>query len=108
MSNPINPFENFADKWLDNPKKEENFYLWIKKAKADLSEAIQQTGLDKVAEKLKESFGESPVQKALKSYGDDLLSSRKKQNLFMQKGSGVLASSGPVKVINHNFYGSAE
>lgn len=36
IANPINPFEDFADKWQDDFQLRENFWLWHAQAKSDL------------------------------------------------------------------------
>lgn len=33
--NPVNPAENFADKWPESPQKKSNFYDWLKAAQTD-------------------------------------------------------------------------
>ena len=35
ISNPVNPEENFADKWPTHPKRKENFFKWLRQGKAD-------------------------------------------------------------------------
>lgn len=35
VSNPVNPEENFADKWVEEPTKEERFYRWLTAARRD-------------------------------------------------------------------------
>ncbi|MCG8514692.1 MAG: nucleotidyltransferase [Halanaerobiales bacterium] len=35
IPNPVNPMENFADKWNNEPAKKEAFYQWIHKLKED-------------------------------------------------------------------------
>src|SRR5690606_37219737 len=40
IANPINDEENFADKWPDESEKEDNFYAWLEKARADFSDLI--------------------------------------------------------------------
>jgi len=37
IPNPINPKEDFADRWYKNPHLKENFYLWLKQARADFN-----------------------------------------------------------------------
>ena len=37
VSNPVNPLENFADKWGKNPRKKERFFAWIHAARHDLN-----------------------------------------------------------------------
>ena len=29
VENPVNPEENFADKWIEHPKRQDNFYKWL-------------------------------------------------------------------------------
>ena len=33
VANPVNPKENFADKWSENPEKEKKFRAWLEKAR---------------------------------------------------------------------------
>jgi hypothetical protein len=35
VPNPVNPAEDFADRWASNPKLEDNFWAWHKQAKLD-------------------------------------------------------------------------
>ena len=35
IPNPVNPMENFADKWKEFPRRKENFKKWLHKVKAD-------------------------------------------------------------------------
>ena len=35
VKNPVNPEENFADKWPKNPEREKAFYTWMAAAQAD-------------------------------------------------------------------------
>jgi hypothetical protein len=37
IANPVNPEENFADKWSENPNKRENFYTWLEEARRDFA-----------------------------------------------------------------------
>jgi len=67
--NPVNPLENFADKWEKNPQKAKNFEMWLKKAKEDLIDIIERNGLDNSVENLREVFGSSIVNKALNNSG---------------------------------------
>ena len=42
MPNPVNPLENFAEKWQENPEYETIFRDWLQRAKADINKALQQ------------------------------------------------------------------
>jgi len=103
--NPVNPEENFADKWPDKPVKEKNFYDWIAKVTADIYTAMQQRGLQKIQESLEKPLGKNTVIKAFSSYGETLRKSRESGALRMAGGAGVLGEVGTV-VRGHTFHGN--
>ncbi len=74
VTNPVNPFENFADKWQIYPKREENFRTWVVKAKEDIFEIVDKYGLDKAADNLREVFGKRVVNESIEKSGLALLS----------------------------------
>lgn len=37
IPNPVNPVEDFADRWSEDPQLEENFWKWHAQAKSDLA-----------------------------------------------------------------------
>lgn len=82
VENPVNPLENFADKWEENKRKEENFYQWMDEAKKDITEAFRETGLDRIAERLKAPFGEKVMTEAMNRYGQRLKGKRENGTLF--------------------------
>jgi len=47
IPNPVNPGENFADRWANEPKKAQRFFDWLRAVKATysafLSESIEQS-----------------------------------------------------------------
>lgn len=71
VPNPVNPGENFADKWEDHPQREENFYDWLSKAKEDFVEIFNINGFQKSIDNLREAFDEKLVNQALRKSGLD-------------------------------------
>jgi hypothetical protein len=67
--NPVNPNENFAEKWQEHPDKETNFMAWMIKVQTDLEAMIGGENISKVSERLKRVFGTVAVTKAF-SFGD--------------------------------------
>lgn len=67
--NPVNPEENFADKWEDHPQREDNFYEWLDKAKEDFVEVFNASGFHKSVDNLREAFDERLVNEALRNSG---------------------------------------
>lgn len=59
--NPVNPNENYADKWADNPVKRDNFIKWLNQLKADYTYLISnQYGDNKFL--LENKFGKKAIQ----------------------------------------------
>lgn len=57
VANPVNPAENFADKWAEEPKKRENFYRWLDQARQDFALYLRASTFDKMPELLREHLG---------------------------------------------------
>lgn len=66
VPNPVNPLENFADKWPENKEKEHNFMRWLRQVYTDLSEASIKKDNDSLNESLRFKFGSKPVFEAIK------------------------------------------
>lgn len=105
IPNPVNPEENFADKWIEHPKKEQNFYKWIIQVKQDVQHIIQQRGLHNISDAMKKPFGDLAVTKTFSTLGEKSLFLRQSGNMKMNTGSGILSSVGTVITPNHNFHG---
>ncbi len=69
MSNPVEPDENFADKWNTAPEPREAFYAWAAQLRLDLDSAFSTKGLDQIAARLSTSFGTKPVTVAASALG---------------------------------------
>jgi hypothetical protein len=64
VQNPVNPDENFADKWGGNPELEKAFTRWLTRIQSDISAAFMKGDIHQISEALKLSFGAGPTQKA--------------------------------------------
>ena len=105
IPNPVNPDENFADKWKEDPKKELNFRKWLFQVEEDLVSALNKIGIHRVADRLKPVFGDRAVNEAMKRMGDDFRSKRESGLLSMAAGTGILGNMGTTSVRDHTFYG---
>lgn len=108
VGNPVNPKENFADKWIEHPQREANFYNWLTRVKQDLTTAIQEKGLHLIAEKLKKPFGDRTITEAFKNASDAIRVQRENGQLKMAERTAILGSAGRISVPNHNFEGTDE
>ena len=68
IPNPVNPLENFADKWAEHPQREENFYRWMSEVQKDLNTALEQPDIQRAAESLKSRLGEQVIDKGLQNF----------------------------------------
>lgn len=57
VANPVNPGENFADKWAEEPRKRENFYRWLEQARQDFALYLRASTFDKVPDLLRAHLG---------------------------------------------------
>ena len=105
IENPVNPEENFADKWEEYPERADRFFEWMEQVRTDIECALKGGGIHKVAEILGRSFGESVTQKAASRYGEDVYGMRKSGTLKMAAGTGILGSTG-APVQGHTWFGS--
>jgi len=68
IANPVNPEENFADKWAEELKKRENFYNWLERARRDFALYLRASPYNAIPDVLKESLGTRLVERALSSF----------------------------------------
>ena len=108
ISNPVNPEENFADKWIEHPQREQNFYKWLAQVKQDVHNIVRQRGYHNISEAMKKPFGEATVLKAFSTLGVNSFDIRQSGNMKMNEGTGNFSSTGTIPVITHNFHGNKE
>ena len=65
VANPVNPAENFADKWAEELAKRENFYNWLEQARHDYALYLRASRFDAVPDVLKEHLGTGLVDRTL-------------------------------------------
>ena len=107
VCNPVNPLENFADRWADTPRKAEKFFRWVRQARQDFEEIGQLRGLPAMAPQLKARFGETIVNRALNVLGDETRQLRESGKLTMERNTGLLTASVTSGIIvpQHTFHG---
>jgi len=110
IQNPVMADENFADKWSVEPEKKTAFFFWLAKAKKELiTNPLENIGgLANIADGYKSILGKAPVERAIKTLGDETRAARASGSLYVNGLSGGLslqktASSRPVK--EHTFFG---
>lgn len=107
IANPVNNEENFADKWVDHPQRETNFFKWLGQVQKDIAEITAKRGLYLIQEAFEKPFGKATVTKTFSNYAEQSRKLRESGNLNIASNTGMLGSVGSI-VKNHNFYGSEE
>lgn len=70
IANPVNPLENFADKWATNEVLEFNFYSWLSVVKRDFEFALASATADGLGDRLKDKIGTKTIARALNIGGE--------------------------------------
>ena len=104
VRNPVNPDENFADKWAETPQKQLNFFTWLKQVKQDVEQIIEKRGgLQLIAESMNKPFGRDVVQRTFSAIADRQRKCRDNSTLRATT-TGALGAVGTV-VKAHTFHG---
>lgn len=69
ISNPTDPFENFADKWEKNPLKAEAFFRWLRQARDDFGRAASAVTLQGMNEAVSARMGAALSDRAVRKIG---------------------------------------
>lgn len=105
VPNPVQPDENFADRWRERPSRAERFFEWIEAVYADFSDLGADRGIERIIEKLGTSLGEASVGRAAERFGTRMTEKRDSGRLKVA-GTGLLGSAG-VPLPPHTFHGDA-
>jgi hypothetical protein len=110
IANPVNDEENFADKWVETPRKQENFYKWMAKVREDVQAALSITdkGLPSVVESFRNSFGEKDFNDAFNNYGVNQRLLRESGKMKMAATTGTVGLMGRTTIAQHQNFGSDE
>jgi hypothetical protein len=105
ISNPVEPKENFADRWRSHPERAAWLFDWAEHAAADFARLGETRGVDSVLQKMASAFGDRPAEHAQRTVASGLFESRRSGRLAMVTGTGTLATAGSRTVRDHSFYG---
>ena len=68
IPNPVNPFENLADKWQEHPIREACFTDWLRQAQLDLNQPLEvSNNIQRVGKSLKPCLGERVIDDGLRN-----------------------------------------
>jgi hypothetical protein len=107
IPNPVNPLENFADKWPAHPQLQENFFKWYREVKAHLDKLLgPSSGIQNFSESMTKIAGTTTAHAVMKRYGSNIAEIRGKGLLKATGGAATLGVGlGGTTVLGHTFYG---
>ena len=108
VPNPMNPKENFADKWITYPERKGTFYNWHGQFLADIDNLAKQQGLDAIAKGLGVMLDESISKSVLAETTRRLNLNREYGRVAVVAGGLVstAASKAASAVPKNTFYGN--
>ena len=82
VANPVNPRENFADKWAETPRKARLFFEWLAAIEQECNDLLADLRHDRLVAYLSDSFGRQEAATVLAKHND---------RLKIVKGTSVVA-----------------
>lgn len=105
--NPVQPLENFAERWASDRHRAQLFFEWTAIAAADFGGLGNDRGVDRIITKVAAAFGERPAAFASKEYGMGMFHTSDSGRLGMAAGTGTLITGAGRPVRSHSFRGDA-
>lgn len=68
VPNPVNPLENFADRWAGSPRKAEVFFGWLSSVEALHEHLLSQRGFGQMHDELSKSYGRTATVAAMQKH----------------------------------------
>lgn len=102
ISNPVNPRENFADKWVEKPIRKQCFFEWLSTLKQDMKAIAESTGI-RLRENVGKAFGSNIAAVVSNSLAKDLKSNT---NSLRVSSTGVLGTIGTKLNATNTFHGT--
>lgn len=105
VANPVNPAEDFADKWPDDSRLEVNFWKWLTEVQKDFRLWKEDENPMVIAKNISEGFGVQINQERLKRHSGLLKKAALITGGAAHTGSnGIIGSTG-IANKGHEFYG---
>jgi hypothetical protein len=106
VENPVQPEENFADRWQSHPERRERFFEWIERAHEDFAGFGADRGVDRFLEKIARTFGDGPAKVAGEAAGSRVVRVRE-AGLLGIDAAGLLGTAARRPAPSHVFHGDA-
>ena len=107
VPNPVQPAENFADRWRERPELATAFFKWLARAQQDFGAFGAEQGADRALEALSRSFGNSAARSAAKSIGSQFAEAGQQEKLGVVSAVGALGITSSRPAPRHTFHGES-
>jgi hypothetical protein len=108
VPNPVQPEENFADRWAGRPERRGAFFEWMDVVQRDVASIGDFVGVDRILMRVAELFGEDVANGGGSALGQDYRRARERGDLRMAPRTGTLSSaSSGIAVRGHTFHGDS-
>ena len=109
IPNPVNPKENFADKWSQEPDRKVAFNRWLKSISEmvkNLNDIVQDQslGIKDIHKTISENYGED-IAKAILLDQEKMISEKRVNQKLNVTKAGTLGAASGVSVKTNTFYG---
>jgi hypothetical protein len=106
IPNPVQPRENFADRWKGHPGRSRAFFEWMAQAQRDFGALETIHGIPDLLAKTATILGNGPAAAAQRALGNGLRQARLAGELTMAPVAGTLVRRGKGPVVHqHDFHG---
>lgn len=103
VANPLNPDENYAEKWIKDPERRDNFYKWLEAVHDDLKAILSSKGTA-IWKTMDKPFGQLIVESANKRYTERMKANIKSGGAKIAS-TGLLGAVGQTLNAGNTFYG---
>ena len=105
IANPVQPEENFADRWRGDPILRTSFFEWIERAHADFNNLGSKPGVDRSIDIIAKSLGEGAAKAAGANMGQQFTVASRMGRLGLASPTGLLSASPRRAAPRHTFHG---
>ena len=105
VANPVQPEENFADRWGGDPALATSFFEWVEQAHTDFRGFAAKPGVDRSLELIGKGLGEGAAEAAGSAFGERFAAASRIGQLGLGSATGLLTTSASRPAPRHTFHG---
>ncbi len=105
VANPMQPEENFADRWRGDPALATSFFEWVEQAHTDFRNLAAKPGVDSSLELIAKGLGEGAAEAAGGAFGEQFAAANRIGQLGLGSATGLLTTSSRRPAPRHTFHG---